>query len=69
MKKILILCVAIFMFSVNATYAKDVDRKIVKNTTTEQVQTIILDTLTLYDGVITVKEISLTITEQLYWVL
>ena len=58
MKKILILCAAVFMFTVNATYAKDVDRKIVKNATTEQVQTIILDTLTLYDGVITVKEIN-----------
>ena len=58
MKKILILFVAIFMFTVNTTLAKDVDRKIVKNATTEQVQTIILDTLTLYDGVISVKEIN-----------
>ncbi len=38
------------------TLAKDVDRKIIKNATSEQVQTIILDTLALYDGIITVKK-------------
>lgn len=58
MKKIFILCVAIFMLTVNATLAKDVDRKIVKNATVEQVQAIILDTIALYDGVISVKEIN-----------
>lgn len=58
MKKIFILCVTIFMLTVNSTFAKDVDRKIVKNATVEQVQAIVLDTLTLYDGVITAKEIN-----------
>ena len=58
MKKIFILFVAIFIFTTNVTLAKDVDRKIIKNATAEQVQKIILDTLALYDGVITVKEIN-----------
>ncbi len=58
MKKIFILFVVIFILATNTTLAKDVDRKIIKNATAEQIQTIILDTLALYDGVITIKEIN-----------
>lgn len=58
MKKKLCLLLAIFIFSINGALARDIDRKIIKNTTPEQIQPIILDTLTLYDGIITVKEIN-----------
>ena len=57
MKKNFILFIAFFFFFVNVTLAKDVDRKIIKNASIEQIQTIVLDTLALYDGVVTVKEI------------
>ena len=57
MKKNFILFIAFFLLTVNVTLAKDVDRKIIKNASIEQIQTIVLDTLALYDGVVTVKEI------------
>lgn len=42
----------------NGAFARDVDRKIIKDATVEQIQAIILDTISLYEGVITKKEIN-----------
>lgn len=58
MKKLVVLFIAIILFTVNGAFARDVDRKIIKNATVEQIQPIILDTISLYEGVITKKEIN-----------
>lgn len=58
MKKLFVLFIAIILFTVNGAFARDVDRKIIKNATVEQIQSIILDTISLYEGVITKKEIN-----------
>ena len=58
MKKLVVLFIAIILFTVNGAFARDVDRKIIKNATVEQIQSIILDTISLYEGVITKKEIN-----------
>ncbi len=58
MKKLVVLFIAIILFTMNGAFARDVDRKIIKNATVEQIQSIILDTISLYEGVITKKEIN-----------
>lgn len=58
MKKLFILFITAILFTVNGAFARDVDRKIIKNATVEQIQVIILDTISLYEGVITKKEIN-----------
>ncbi len=58
MKKLFILFITAILFTVNGAFARDVDRKIIKDATVEQIQAIILDTISLYEGVITKKEIN-----------
>ena len=58
MKKLFILFITAILFTVNGAFARDVDRKIIKDATAEQIQAIILDTISLYEGVITKKEIN-----------
>lgn len=58
MKKLFILFITAILFTVNGAFARDVDRKIIKDATIEQIQAIILDTISLYEGVITKKEIN-----------
>lgn len=58
MKKLFILFITAILFTVNGAFARDVDRKIIKDATIEQIQSIILDTISLYEGVITKKEIN-----------
>ena len=58
MKKLFILFITAILFTVNGAFARDVDRKIIKDATVEQIQSIILDTISLYEGVITKKEIN-----------
>ncbi len=58
MKKLFILFITAILFTVNGAFARDVDRKIIKDATVEQIQVIILDTISLYEGVITKKEIN-----------
>ena len=58
MKKLFILFITAILFTVNGAFAHDVDRKIIKDATVEQIQVIILDTISLYEGVITKKEIN-----------
>lgn len=58
MKKLFILFITAILFTVNGAFARDVDRKIIKDATVEQIQAIILDTISLYEGVITQKEIN-----------
>ena len=53
-----ILFITAILFTVNGAFARDVDRKIIKDATVEQIQAIILDTISLYEGVITKKEIN-----------
>ena len=57
MKKLLVLfcCLAI---GVTTAEAKSVDRKVVKNATVAQVEKIVVDTIDMYKGVVTVKEIN-----------
>lgn len=56
MKKFLCF-IAMFLFVANNAMAKEIDRKIIKNTTVAQVQPVILDTISLYNGVVTIKDI------------
>lgn len=58
MKKLFVLFITAILFTVNGAFARDVDRKIIKDATIEQIQAIILDTISLYEGVITKKEIN-----------
>lgn len=58
MKKLFILFITAILFTMNGAFARDVDRKIIKDATVEQIQAIILDTISLYEGVITKKEIN-----------
>ena len=58
MKKLFILFITAILFTVNGAFARDVDKKIIKDATVEQIQAIILDTISLYEGVITKKEIN-----------
>ena len=58
MKKLFILFITAILFTVNGAFARDVDRKIIKDATVEQIQAIILNTISLYEGVITKKEIN-----------
>lgn len=58
MKKLFILFITAILFTVNGAFARDVDRKIIKDATVEQIQAIILDTISLYEGIITKKEIN-----------
>lgn len=58
MKKLFILFITAILFTVNGAFARDIDRKIIKDATVEQIQAIILDTISLYEGVITKKEIN-----------
>lgn len=58
MKKLFILFITVILFTVNGAFASDVDRKIIKDATVEQIQSIILDTISLYEGIITKKEIN-----------
>lgn len=58
MKKLFILFITAILFTVNGAFARDVNRKIIKDATVEQIQAIILDTISLYEGVITKKEIN-----------
>jgi hypothetical protein len=55
MKKI-ILVFCCLILAITSAEAKSVDRKIVKNATIEQVEKVVIDTINMYDGVVTIKE-------------
>ena len=55
MKKILFTVLALLLVT-NTCMAKEIDRKIVVDTTVEEAQQIVLDVIKQYEGVITVKE-------------
>lgn len=57
MKKLLVLFCCL-VIGVTTAEAKSVDRKVVKNATVAQVEKIIIDTIDMYKGVVTVKEIN-----------
>lgn len=57
MKKIFVLFCCLII-SMTAVEAKSIDRKLVKDATVEQVEKIVIDTINMYDGVVTVKEIN-----------
>ena len=55
MKKI-ILVFCCLILAITSAEAKSVDRKIVKNATIAQVEKVVIDTINMYDGVVTIKE-------------
>lgn len=55
MKKILFTVLALLLVT-NTCMAKEIDRKIVVDTTVEEAQEIVLNVIKQYEGVITVKE-------------
>ena len=57
MKKLLVLFCCL-VIGVTTAEAKSVDRKVVKNATVAQVEKIVVDTIDMYNGVVTVKEIN-----------
>lgn len=57
MKKLLVLFCCL-VIGVTTAEAKSVDRKIVKNATVAQVEKVVIDTINMYDGVVTIKEIN-----------
>lgn len=57
MKKIIALFCCLII-GVSAAEAKSLDRKIVKNATVEQVEKIVIDTINMYEGVVTIKEVN-----------
>ena len=57
MKKLLVLFCCL-VIGVTTAEAKSVDRKVVKNATVAQVEKIVVDTIDMYKGVVTVKEIN-----------
>jgi hypothetical protein len=57
MKKIIALFCCLII-GVSAAEAKSLDRKIIKNATVEQVEKIVIDTIDMYEGVVSIKEIN-----------
>jgi hypothetical protein len=57
MKKLLVLFCCL-VIGITTAEAKSVDRKVVKNATVEQVEKVVIDTINMYDGVVTIKEIN-----------
>ena len=57
MKKLLVLFCCL-VIGVTTAEAKSVDRKVVKNATVAQVEKVVIDTINMYDGVVTIKEIN-----------
>ena len=57
MKKLLVLFCCL-VIGITTAEAKSVDRKVVKNATVAQVEKVVIDTINMYDGVVTVKEIN-----------
>ena len=57
MKKLLVLFCCL-VIGITTAEAKSVDRKVVKNATVAQVEKIVVDTIDMYKGVVTVKEIN-----------
>lgn len=57
MKKIIALFCCLII-GVSAAEAKSLERKIIKNATVEQVEKIVIDTIDMYEGVVSVKEIN-----------
>ena len=57
MKKLLVLFCCL-VIGVTTAESKSVDRKVVKNATVAQVEKIVVDTIDMYNGVVTVKEIN-----------
>lgn len=56
MKKIFAVLALCLMIS-GASFAKEIDRKLIKNTTVAEVETIVLDVIKQYEGVVTPKDI------------
>ena len=57
MKKLLVLFCCL-VIGITTAEAKAVDRKVVKNATVAQVEKVVIDTINMYDGVVTIKEIN-----------
>ena len=57
MKKLLVLFCCL-VIGITTAEAKSVDRKVVKNATVAQVEKVVIDTINMYDGVVTIKEIN-----------
>ena len=57
MKKLLVLFCCLII-GITSAEAKSIDRKLVKNATIPEVEKIVIDTINMYDGVVTVKEIN-----------
>lgn len=57
MKKIIALFCCLII-GVSAAEAKSLDRKIIKNANVEQVEKIVIDTIDMYEGVVSIKEIN-----------
>lgn len=57
MKKIIALFCCLII-GVSAAEAKSLDRKIVKNASVAQVEKIVIDTINMYEGVVTIKEVN-----------
>lgn len=55
MKKL--LAVLVLLLLTNSCYAREIDRKIVKDTTVKEAEEIVLDVIKQYEGVVTVKDI------------